>query len=301
MKSLINIEFLTKKQITNLVELAKNFKLSDGAFVQESIYPDKTVGALFFEPSTRTKLSFEIAALNLGARFIDFDCSQSSLKKGESIKDTIETISLMGVDTLIIRSKEELFEDLINDLPNINFINAGQGILSHPSQVLTDYMTMNEFSKSPDNLDILVVGDLDHSRVANSFLELLKITGSKRIRLSGIPELCTKYMDHQQFEYFDNLSEAISNVDLIMALRIQNERLENTLSINHKDYVKSYQITLDNLQLAKKDFLLFHPGPVNWGIELEKDVEFLSNTKIKSQVTNGVAMRMAILSSIFSE
>ena len=301
MKSLINIEFLTKKQITNLVDLANNFKLSDGTFVQESIYPDKTVGALFFEPSTRTKLSFEIAALNLGARFIDFDCSQSSLKKGESIKDTIETISLMGVDTLIIRSKEELFEDLINDLPNINFINAGQGILSHPSQALTDYMTMNEFSKSPDNLDILVVGDLDHSRVANSFLELLKITGSKRIRLSGIPELCSKYMDHQQFEYFDSLSEAINYVDLIMALRIQNERLENTLSINHKDYVKSYQITLDNLQLAKKDFLLFHPGPVNWGIELEKDVEFLSNSKFKNQVANGVAMRMAILSSIFSE
>ena len=115
---------------------------------------------------------------------------------------------------------------------------------------------MNEFSKSPDNLDILVVGDLDHSRVANSFLELLKITGSKRIRLSGIPELCSKYMDHQQFEYFDNLSEAISNVDLIMALRIQNERLENTLSINHKDYVKSYQITLDNLQ-----FCLLYTSP----------------------------------------
>ena len=299
MKNLINLESITKKQIANLIELANNFRLSDGTFVQESIYPDKTVGALFFEPSTRTKLSFEIAALNLGARFIDFNCSQSSLKKGESIKDTIETISLMGVDTMIIRSKEDFFEDLTNELPNINFVNAGQGTFSHPTQALTDYMTINEFSKSPDNLDILIVGDLDHSRVANSFLELLKITGSKRIRLTGLPELCTKYKGHKEFEYYESLSEAINNVDLIMALRIQNERLENILSINHKDYVKSYQITLDNLQLAKKDFLLFHPGPVNWGIELEKDVEFLS--KIKDQVTNGVAMRMAILSSIFSE
>ena len=301
MKNLINLKSITKKQIANLIELANNFRLSDGTFVQESIYPDKTVGALFFEPSTRTKLSFEIAALNLGARFIDFNCSQSSLKKGESIKDTIETISLMGVDTMIIRSKEDFFEDLTNELPNINFINAGQGTFNHPTQALTDYMTISEFSKSPDNLDILIVGDLDHSRVANSFLELLKITGSKRIRLSGLPELCTKYKGHKEFEYYESLSEAINNVDLIMALRIQNERLENILSINHKDYVKSYQITLDNLQLAKKDFLLFHPGPVNWGIELEKDVEFLSNTKIKDQVTNGVAMRMAILSSIFSE
>ena len=115
------------------------------------IYPDKTVGALFFEPSTRTKLSFEIAALNLGARFIDFNCSQSSLKKGESIKDTIETISLMGVDTMIIRSKEDFFEDLTNELPNINFVNAGQGTFSHPTQALTDYMTINEFSKSENH------------------------------------------------------------------------------------------------------------------------------------------------------
>ena len=251
MKNLINLESITKKQIANLIELANNFRLSDGTFVQESIYPDKTVGALFFEPSTRTKLSFEIAALNLGARFIDFNCSQSSLKKGESIKDTIETISLMGVDTMIIRSKEDFFEDLTNELPNINFVNAGQGTFSHPTQALTDYMTINEFSKSPDNLDILIVGDLDHSRVANSFLELLKITGSKRIRLTGLPELCTKYKGHKEFEYYESLSEAINNVDLIMALRIQNERLENILSTNHKDYVKSYQITLDNLQLAK--------------------------------------------------
>ena len=299
MQNLIDISALDKQEISKLLKLATQFKTDQNNFIHDDIYPDKTVGSLFFEPSTRTKLSFQVATKNLGARFIDIHYSETSLQKGESIEDTIEAISLMGIDVLIIRHQQEVLKDLAIQFPNIKFINAGEGTSSHPTQALTDYMTMSEFSTNPDNLDISIVGDLDHSRVAASFIELLKIVGFKRLRLAGLPELCKNYQNNN-FEYFDNLNEALRDSELIMALRIQNERLNKELSIKHTEYISRYQITLDSLRFANKDFLLFHPGPVNWGIQLEKTIANIKNCKITNQVINGVAIRMAILSNIFS-
>ena len=300
MGNLLNLTNLEKQDIDDLVSLANKFRDQKGAFRQDPIYHDKTIVSMFFEPSTRTKLSFQIASLNLGARFVDFNTTESSLNKGESIEDTIEALSMMGVDLCIIRHSEPIIYELAESFPNMKFINAGEGINSHPSQALLDYMTIKDFQDDISNMNITIVGHLDQSRVARSFCELISKTGYKSITFNGLPELCSDYLDHQLGDFENDLDKALTNADLIMALRIQKERLTDSLSIDYEDYLKSYQIDANRLKVANKNFLLFHPGPVNYGIELSSDVTDLPNMKIQNQIANGIGMRMAILTSLLS-
>ena len=301
-QNLLNLSHLKEQDILELIELANNFK-SEGLieYRHENLFPDKKVASIFCEPSTRTKLSFEIAACNLGAKFIDFNIENSSIQKGETLEDTIEAMMLMGIDLCILRHSDSAIHDLAKAFPEIQFINAGEGSIAHPSQALLDLMTIQESKEAFKDLKITIVGDLDHSRVVSSFLEAIQIVGYKSITFCGHPDLCKTFLENPIGNFEPELNTALQDADVVIALRIQNERLTEKLSISASDYVERYQINVDSLQVASPDMILLHPGPVNFGIELNKDVSALENCKIKNQIFNGVGMRMAILTKLFSQ
>ena len=301
-KNLINFSDISKKDIFDLIELANNFKTEDSLdYRNEDLFPDKKIVSMFCEPSTRTKLSFEIAAYNLGAKFIDFDLSNSSMNKGETLEDTMSAIDMMGVDLCIMRHTESVIHDFAEKFPNMQFVNAGEGSISHPTQTLIDLMTILESKEISENLKITVVGDLDHSRVVNSFVEAIQIVGYKSLTFCGHPDLCKNFIDGPVGSFEPDLETALQDADVVMALRIQNERLSEKLTISANDYIERYQINVDSLQVADPNMILLHPGPVNFGIELSKEVSELDNCKIKNQIFNGVGMRMAVLTKLFSQ
>jgi aspartate carbamoyltransferase catalytic subunit len=301
-QNLLNLSHLKEQDILELIELANNFK-SEGLieYRHENLFPDKKVASIFCEPSTRTKLSFEIAACNLGAKFIDFNIENSSIQKGETLADTIEAMMLMGIDLCILRHSDSAIHDLAKAFPEMQFINAGEGSIAHPSQALLDLMTIQESKEAFKDLKITIVGDLDHSRVVSSFLEAIQIVGYKSITFCGHPDLCKTFLENPAGNFEPELNTALQDADVVIALRIQNERLTEKLSISASDYVERYQINVDSLQVASPDMILLHPGPVNFGIELNKEVSDLDNCKIKNQIFNGVGMRMAILTTLFSQ
>jgi len=301
-QNLLNLAHLKEQDILKLIELANNFKSEDLIeYRHENLFPDKKVASIFCEPSTRTKLSFEIAACNLGAKFIDFNIENSSIQKGETLEDTIEAMMLMGIDLCILRHSDSTIHDLAKTFPEMQFINAGEGSTAHPSQALLDLMTIQESKDTFKDLKITIVGDLDHSRVVSSFLEAIQIVGYKSITFCGHPDLCKTFLENPIGNFEPELNIALQDADVVIALRIQNERLTEKLSISASDYVERYQINVDSLQVASPDMILLHPGPVNFGIELNKDVSALENCKIKNQIFNGVGMRMAILTKLFSQ
>ena len=301
-KNLINFSDLTKKEIFDLIELANNFKSEDSLdYRYENLFPDKKIVSMFCEPSTRTKLSFEIASHNLGATFIDFDLDNSSMQKGETLDDTLAAMEMMGVDLCVLRHTESVIHGLVENFANMQFINAGEGAISHPTQALIDLMTIHEAKDKFENLNITIVGDLDHSRVVNSFLEAIQIVGYKSLTFCGHPDLCKNYIQNPIGHFEPELDVALQDADVVMTLRIQNERLSEKLTIGASDYVDRYQINVDSLQVADPDMILLHPGPVNFGIELSKEASQLDNCKIRNQIFNGIGMRMAVLTKLFSQ
>jgi len=302
LKNLINFSDLNKKDIFDLIDLANNFKSEDSLeYRHENLFPDKKILSMFCEPSTRTKISFEIAAHNLGVKFIDFDMSNSSMQKGETLEDTLDAMEMMGIDLCILRHTESVIHDFANNFLNMQFINAGEGVIAHPTQTLIDLMTIHETKDKFENLKIAIVGDLDHSRVVNSFIEAIQIVGYKSLTFCGHPDLCKNFIEHSIGNFEPELEPALQDADIIMALRIQNERLSEKLTIGAKDYVERYQINVDSLQVADPEMILLHPGPVNYGIELSKEAAGLENCKIRNQIFNGVGIRMAVLTKLFSE
>ena len=299
--NLLSISDLTKKETLDLIEFASNFKNEDGSFRKEDLFPDKTVANIFCEPSTRTKSSFEIAARNLGCSVIDFDVANSSIEKGESIFETVDALSLMGVDLCVLRHPKSVIRDLAEYLPEMTFINAGEGSISHPTQTLIDLMTIRQLKGSIDKLKITVVGDLDHSRVVKSFIEGVSNFSIESLTFSGHPSMCTNYMDPVIGSYEPNLDLAVADADVVMALRIQHERFESDLSLDLDEYKHLYQLTTERVSMARGDAIIMHPGPVNMDIEISETAYQSENSVIRNQVANGVAMRMAVLARFLSQ
>ena len=297
--NLLSISDLTKKETLDLIEFASNFKNEDGSFRKEDLFPDKTVANIFCEPSTRTKSSFEIAARNLGCSVIDFDVANSSIEKGESIFETVDALSLMGVDLCVLRHPKSVIRDLAEYLPEMTFINAGEGSISHPTQALIDLMTIIEKKGSIDDLNILIVGDLDHSRVTSSFIEAISNFSFGSLTFSGHPAMCSSYQEPTLGRYEPDLDLAIQEADVIMTLRIQYERFDKDLNLDLEEYKHSYQITTERLEMAKGDAIIMHPGPVNY-IEISEAAYQSENSVIRDQIANGVAIRMAVLSRFLS-
>ena len=293
--NLLSINDLSKKEILELIEFANNFFNDEGSFRRESLFPDKTIANVFCEPSTRTKSSFAIAAKNLGCSVIDFNIENSSVQKGESIYETIDALNLMGVDLCVLRHPESIIRELAETLPDMVFINAGEGSISHPTQALIDLKTIIDHKDKLDDLNIVIIGDLDHSRVTSSFVEGISNFDIGSLTFCGHPEMCTKYRDPKIGRYEADMATALQDADVVMTLRIQYERFEKELNLDLETYKSEYQLSSEKLENAKGDAIIMHPGPVNY-IEITEAVYDSENSVIRQQIANGVAIRMAVLS-----
>ena len=298
-KDLISINDLTKKEILDLINFSNNFIDEEGNFRKEDLFPDKTVANVFCEPSTRTKMSFAVAAGNLGCNVLDFNIDSSSIQKGESIYETIDALNLMGVDLCVLRHPESVIRELSKQLPKMVFINAGEGSISHPTQALLDIKTIVDHKSNLDGLKIVIVGDLDHSRVTSSFVEAVSNFDIEELTFCGHPEMCNKYMDSDFGNYEPDMEKALKDADVVMTLRIQYETFEKDLDLDLETYKNAYQLSSEKLGFAKGDAIIMHPGPVNY-IEITEAVYDCENSVIREQIANGVAIRMAVLSRFLS-
>ena len=254
----------------------------------------KTIVNLFLEPSTRTRISFELAAKRLSADVVNISAKSSAIAKGESLKDTAETIEAMNADLVIIRHSASGSPNFLAESANFSVVNAGDGAHEHPTQALLDLYTMREKTGKLKGLRVAIVGDILHSRVARSNILALKKMGAEVI-LVGPPTLIPPEIERLGAEVSTNLDEVINQVDVVYALRIQLERQEETFFPTIREYARLFGLNEKRIKNAKNEPLIMHPGPMNRGIEIASDVCDLPQTLIVDQVANGIAARMAVL------
>ena len=295
-KHLLGIKYLSIDDINKILELAIFFKIKNKE--KNKNYPiltGRTIINLFFEPSTRTLISFEIAAKRLGADVINMNIEGSSLRKGETLSDTAQTIGAMSPDLVVIRHSEDNSAEEISKLLECPVINAGEGINEHPTQALLDAFTILDHKKTLKDLIVSICGDLEHSRVARSNYYLLTKMGSK-VRFVYPKYFEPKDLQKYKVETFNNLIEGIMGSDIVMMLRIQNERIMDTELPSANDYFLEYGLTAEKLENAKSNALVMHPGPINRDVEIESSLaDDVNKSVINEQVENGVAVRMACL------
>jgi len=305
LRHLLTMRGLDREQITELLDRSQTFVSEPGqAAVRSRALQGKTVANLFFEPSTRTRASFDLAAKRLGADVLNLDVNTSSRKKGESILDMIYTLEAMQVDAFVVRDAGSGIPGYIarhtND--NVSILNAGESDISHPTQALLDMLTIRQNKGRIEGLKVAIVGDIAHSRVARSASEALVTLGVGELRLVSPPDLAAEpgtVPDQARILY--NLEEGLQDADVVMALRIQRERIGNLDGILGIDeYFATYGISHERMKLAAPDAIVMHPGPMNRGIEIESTLADSASSVITKQVRNGVAVRMAILSTVIN-
>lgn len=260
----------------------------------------RTVVMLFFEPSTRTKLSFELAAKRLSADSVGISASSSSIVKGETLIDTARNIEAMKPDVIVLRHPMSGAPHLMSEHVNAAVINAGDGTNEHPSQALLDLMTIKEKKGSIKGLKVAIIGDIAHSRVAKSNIKALNKMGA-HVFVSGPATMIPKEIETLGVELCLKIEEAMKDADIVMALRIQKERQGKPLFPSEREYASIFGINSKNISLTRKDALVMHPGPVNWGVEITSDLAESGRSVILDQVTNGVAIRMALFSLLLPE
>ena len=297
-QDLLGLKDLNAGQITNILDKAARMKeivLSDNKKISD--LQGKTVVNLFYENSTRTRLSFELAAKYMSANAANITASGSSVEKGETLIDTAQTIDAMGTDILVMRHSMSGAPNVIAPLINASVINAGDGMNEHPTQALLDMLTMIEHKGHIEPLKVAIIGDVYHSRVVRSNIYGLTKLGAE-VSLGGPSTLMPKGIEKMGVKVFDNVHEAIVDADVVMGLRIQLERQKKGLFPSVREYFRFFGVDESRLRLAKPDAILMHPGPVNRGVELSSTVIDGDRSVITNQVTSGVAVRMAVMSSI---
>lgn len=283
MRGLLTLKDLSKERIIELIEYALQIK--NGLKVS---YPGKKVVTLFYENSTRTHYSFQCALMNLGINVIQCNTESSSVQKGESLYDTVRTFEYLGVDGIVIRSsQDEYFKELENI--NIPIFNGGDGKVNHPTQSLLDLMTIYEEYHKFEGLKCCIIGDIAHSRVAHTNIEIMERLGMD-VYISG-PE---EFNDHSC--KFIEFEEAVKTMDVIMLLRVQFERHEDKMETSIEDYHKNYGLTMNQVNMMKDNAIIMHPAPVNRGVEIADDVVECEKSRIFKQMANGVYIRMAVIS-----
>lgn len=304
-RSILDIKDLTEEDINSILENTDSFmEVLERKVKKIPALRGKTIVNLFFEPSTRTKNSFEIAAKRLSADSINFSYSTSSLRKGESILDTTRTILAMKVDLIVVRHSDSGAAKFILDRTNVPVINAGDGINQHPTQALLDLYTIKkEFSKFKD-LRIAIVGDIVHSRVARSNIELFKKMGM-RVTVVAPPMLLPENMDYFNVDTVHSIDDVVEDVDVLYMLRMQFERQERKFYPSIREYNRFLSLDINRVKKMKPESIVMHPGPVNRGIEISEEVMSLDKEigrklRIEDQVTYGVALRMALIYLILS-
>lgn len=294
-KSLLSTEGLTAAQVETILDTAFYFKkLNEAKKPLPQSLDNKTVFLLFFEPSTRTRSSFALAAKRLGGNTLVLNKEVSSASKGETLYDTAKTIEAMQPDVLILRHPSAGSPLHLSKILNVPIINAGDGFHEHPTQALLDLMTIREFKKDLKGLNVLIVGDIAHSRVARSDIYALQTMGAN-VSVCGPPTLVPPKAEKLGVKAYYDLDQAVKDQDVIIVLRIQFERLGQGQMPSKGEYSKFYGVSKRILGLCKKDVLIMHPGPVNRGLELSAEVADGEHSVILNQVANGVLVRMSLL------
>ena len=294
-RHLLSIEGLTAAQITTVLDTAHQMKqVGERAVKKLPTLRGRTVATLFYEPSTRTRLSFELAAKRLSADVLSFAVATSSVVKKESLVDTVRTLEAMGVDTFVVRHAVPGACHLIARLTTRTVLNAGDGAHAHPTQALLDMLTIREHRGSLAGLRVVIVGDITHSRVARSNIFGLRTMGAE-VTVVGPPTLVPDRIGELGVRVSYDLDRAVEGADVVMALRLQRERQQAGLLPSIREYVKLFQVTAARIARAKPGCLVMHPGPMNRGIEITPEVADGAQSVIQEQVANGIAVRMALL------
>lgn len=298
---LLSPEGLSRDILTHILDTANNFvSVNDREIKKLPLLRGKSVFNLFFENSTRTRTTFDIAAKRLSADVFTLDIGRSSTAKGETLLDTIDNLSAMAADIFVVRHSESGAPYLIakHVAPHVHVVNAGDGRHAHPTQGLLDAYTIRHYKKDFTQLRVAIVGDVLHSRVARSDIHALLALGCPEVRVVGPRTLVPADLAQMGVRVFHNLEEGIRDCDVIIMLRLQNERMSGALLPSSQEYFKSFGLTPERLQLAKPDAIVMHPGPINRGVEIASSVADGPQSVILSQVTFGIAVRMAVMSIV---
>lgn len=301
LRHLITLEGMRHEELTALLDLAQFYVREPGDLpARDQSLAGHTVANLFFEPSTRTRVSFELAAQRLGADVVNLDMQSSSRVKGETVLDTIYTLQAMHADILIMRDAEPGLPAYTAGFvaPHVCILNAGEAHLSHPTQGLLDALTIRQHKPDLANVRVLIAGDIAHSRVARSAWHALSGLGIGELRIAAPDYLMPKPDEFAGATRFSDIDRAIEGVDVVMALRIQRERMSGAHIPDEASYHRAFGITTQRMRRARPDAIVMHPGPMNRNVELASELADGPQSVIQRQVTNGVAVRMAVLATI---
>jgi len=293
---LLGIQDLTISDVKIILKIAKEFiKLNRSKTKKINLLRGKTQINLFFEPSTRTQSSFELAGKRLGADVMTMNIINSALRKGETLIDTAMTLNAMHPDLIVIRHQDSGACNLLAQKVNCAVINAGDGRREHPTQALLDSLTILDRKKKIEGLRVAICGDILHSRVARSNIYLLNMLGAE-VNIIAPSTLMPKDVEKLGVNKFSDMKKGLKGCDIVMMLRLQNERMNSSFLSSNREYYEYYGLTYDKLSYAKKDALIMHPGPMNRGIEIDTNLaDDINKSVIKEQVELGVAVRMACL------
>ena len=308
LQHLLTIEGLPKRIVMDILDTAQSFVgISDREVKKVPLMRGKSVFNLFFENSTRTRTTFEIASKRLSADVINLNIQASSTTKGESLLDTIDNLAAMHADMFVVRHASSGAPHLIarhlveTGQSHVHVVNAGDGRHAHPTQGLLDMYTIRHYKKDFTNLTVAIVGDILHSRVARSDIHALTTLGVPEIRAIAPRTLLPAGLDQMGVRVFTDINEGLKGVDVIIMLRLQNERMSGALLPSAQEFFKSYGLTPERLALAKPDAIVMHPGPMNRGVEIDSAVADGKQAVILPQVTFGIAVRMAVMSILASK
>jgi aspartate carbamoyltransferase catalytic subunit len=301
LKHFLTIEGLNKEILTEILDVAESFSSMSSQQVKKvPLLRGKTIVNLFFENSTRTRTTFELAATRLSADVLSINIAASATSKGESLLDTIHNLEAMFVDMFVVRHGISGAGHFIaqHTAPHISVINAGDGQHAHPTQAMLDMFTIRQYKKKFDHLKVAIIGDILHSRVARSQIRALNTLGVKDIRVIAPKTLLPQYVENLGVTAFNDIEEGLVGSDVIIMLRLQKERMTSALLPTEREYFKCFGLTEKRLKLASPDAIVMHPGPINRGVEIESSIADGPQSVILKQVTNGVAVRMAIMSLV---
>ena len=301
LRHLLTIEGLSAKLIHSILDTAESFvSVGEREVKKVPLLRGKSIFNLFFEPSTRTRTTFEIAAKRLSADVVNLNVSASSQSKGETLLDTVDNLSAMGADMFVVRHAQSGAAHFIarHVAPHIHVVNAGDGRHAHPTQGLLDMFTIRRYKQDFTRLKVAVVGDVLHSRVARSEIHALTTLGVPEVRVIAPRTLLPTGVEALGVQVYHDMPAGLKDVDVVMMLRLQNERMSGPFLPSAQEYFKYYGLTADKLQLAKPDAIVMHPGPMNRGVEIDSSVADGGQAVILPQVTFGIAVRMAVMSML---
>jgi len=304
LKHFLSIEGLSKALLTEILDNAESFAGISGQSVKKvPLLRGKTIVNLFFENSTRTRTTFDLAASRLSADILNINIATSSTSKGESLLDTIRNLEAMHVDLFVVRHAISGAAHFIaqHSAPHISVINAGDGQHAHPTQAMLDMLTIRQYKQDFSHLKVAIIGDIRHSRVARSQIQALNTLGVQEVRVIAPKTLLPAQVESLNVTALHNMEQGLEDIDVIIMLRLQKERMTAALLPSESEFFKCYGLTQKKLACANPDAIVMHPGPINRGVEIDSSVADGPQSVILRQVTNGVAVRMAIMSMVLQQ